>query len=50
MILGGKHVEDPYIVVGQIATGLYFSWFLIFVPFFSTLERVLLSVHSTKSS
>jgi len=46
MVLGGKHVEDPYILVGQISTGLYFSWFLIFVPFFSTLERVLISVHS----
>jgi len=25
MVLGGKHVEDPYILVGQICTGLYFS-------------------------
>lgn len=25
MVLGGKHVEEPYILVGQIGTALYFS-------------------------
>jgi ubiquinol-cytochrome c reductase cytochrome b subunit len=38
MILGAKHVESPYIELGQIFTSLYFLYFLIFTPFFNLLE------------
>jgi ubiquinol-cytochrome c reductase cytochrome b subunit len=29
MILGAKHVEDPFIVLGQITTVGYFSFFFL---------------------
>jgi ubiquinol-cytochrome c reductase cytochrome b subunit len=32
MILGSKHVESPYIELGQISTVLFFSYFVILVP------------------
>jgi len=38
MILGAKHVESPYIELGQIFTGLYFMYFLVFVPLLNLLE------------
>jgi len=34
MQLGAKHVEFPFIELGQIATIIYFSYFLIIIPFF----------------
>jgi ubiquinol-cytochrome c reductase cytochrome b subunit len=41
MQLGAKHVESPFIELGQISTVLYFSHFLIIVPAISILENVL---------
>lgn len=41
MILGAKHVEAPYIEMGQISTFFYFAWFLILVPVSATLEDIL---------
>ena len=38
MILGAKHVESPFIELGQIFTCLYFMYFLVFIPFFNFLE------------
>jgi ubiquinol-cytochrome c reductase cytochrome b subunit len=35
MILGAKHVESPYIELGQIFTSLYFIYFLVFIPLLS---------------
>nr|YP_009454581.1 Cobp [Kazachstania sinensis]AUG33509.1 Cobp [Kazachstania sinensis] len=40
-MLGQCHVEVPYIQMGQIATFIYFAYFLIIVPFISTIENVL---------
>jgi ubiquinol-cytochrome c reductase cytochrome b subunit len=39
MVLGAKHVESPYIEFGQISTVIYFSYFLLLVPFISLLEN-----------
>jgi len=39
MILGAKHVESPYIELGQIFTLLYFSYFLIVIPSISYIEN-----------
>ena len=50
MILGAKHVESPFIEFGQISTVLYFSHFLIIVPFISLLENSLIELSITKSS
>jgi ubiquinol-cytochrome c reductase cytochrome b subunit len=50
MVLGAKHVESPFIEFGQISTVIYFSHFLIIVPFISLLENsfIELSNISTK--
>nr|YP_009388962.1 cytochrome b [Gonatodes albogularis]BAX77896.1 cytochrome b [Gonatodes albogularis] len=41
--LGGQPVEDPYIMLGQILSLLYFLLFLIFYPLVNTLEAWLLN-------
>jgi ubiquinol-cytochrome c reductase cytochrome b subunit len=41
MQLGAKHVESPFIELGQISTVLYFSHFLIIIPLISILENSL---------
>ena len=40
-VLGSCHVEVPFVQMGQIATFLYFAYFLIFVPIISYIENVL---------
>ena len=44
MQLGAKHVESPFIEFGQISTTLYFSYFLIMVPFITLLENSLVDL------
>nr|YP_009310803.1 Cobp [Saccharomyces arboricola]AOT85111.1 Cobp [Saccharomyces arboricola]AOT85125.1 Cobp [Saccharomyces arboricola] len=39
--IGACHVEVPYVLMGQIATFIYFAYFLIIVPTISTIENVL---------
>ena len=46
MILGAKHVESPFIEFGQISTILYFTYYLIIVPFISLLENSLIELSS----
>jgi len=46
MQIGAKHVEDPFILLGQISTILYFGHFLIIVPFLSILENTLIDLKS----
>ena len=49
MQLGAKHVESPFIEFGQISTVLYFSYFLIIVPFISLLENSLIDLATLDS-
>lgn len=44
--LGSQHVEQPFILVGQIATALYFGWFVILVPVTSIIENTLMDLQS----
>jgi ubiquinol-cytochrome c reductase cytochrome b subunit len=44
MQLGAKHVESPFIEFGQISTMLYFSHFLVIMPFISLLENTLIDI------
>ena len=50
MILGAKHVESPFIELGQISTLIYFSYFSIFVPIISLLENSLIGLNSFKGN
>ena len=44
MVLGAKHVETPYIELGQIATIIYFLTFLAFIPLASIIENTLVDL------
>ena len=44
MWIGSQHPETPYLEIGQIATGFYFVWFLILVPFIGVAENTLMDV------
>ena len=44
MQLGAKHVESPFIELGQISTILYFSYFLFLVPLISLFENSLIEL------
>jgi ubiquinol-cytochrome c reductase cytochrome b subunit len=44
MILGAKHVESPFIELGQISTVIYFAHFLIIVPLVSLFENSLIEL------
>jgi ubiquinol-cytochrome c reductase cytochrome b subunit len=45
MQLGAKHVESPFIELGQVSTVLYFSHFLIIIPLISLFENTLLDLN-----
>lgn len=46
--LGAKHVEDPFILLGQICTVYYFAWFLVIMPVVSVLENTLMDLATPK--
>ena len=41
LAMGARHAEAPYIMIGQIATALYFLYFVLFVPVVSIIENSL---------
>jgi ubiquinol-cytochrome c reductase cytochrome b subunit len=49
MVLGAKHVESPFIELGQISTVIYFAHFLIIVPLVSLLENTIMELRSVDS-
>jgi len=49
MVLGAKHVETPYIELGQIATVIYFLTFLVFIPLASVIENTLVDLALNKN-
>jgi len=48
--IGQLPVEDPYILIGQLSTTLYFSYYLVILPGLGLLERVLITHYLTKSN
>ena len=49
MQLGAKHVESPFIEFGQISTALYFSYFILIVPFITLIENSLVDLASQEN-
>lgn len=49
MQLGAKHVESPFIELGQISTILYFSHFLIIIPVITLIENSLIELNNKKN-
>jgi ubiquinol-cytochrome c reductase cytochrome b subunit len=47
MQLGAKHVESPFIELGQISTILYFSYFIISVPAISLIENTFVDLNKS---
>jgi quinol-cytochrome oxidoreductase complex cytochrome b subunit len=43
--IGGKPVEDPYILIGQLSTIFYFSYFIILTPVVGYIENILVKVY-----
>jgi ubiquinol-cytochrome c reductase cytochrome b subunit len=41
--IGGCDPETPYLEIGQVATGFYFFYFLVIIPFLGTFESYLLN-------
>jgi len=50
MQLGAKHVESPFIELGQISTVLYFAYFLLIVPMITVLENTLIDLSFNQKS
>lgn len=48
--LGARHVESPYIELGQISTMLYFGYFIIIVPIIALLENILIHLNLNKNN
>ena len=46
MELGAKHVESPFIELGQISTIIFFSYFLIIIPILSMIENSMIELYS----
>jgi quinol-cytochrome oxidoreductase complex cytochrome b subunit len=44
MWIGSQHPNEPYVTIGQVATALYFAWFLIIVPAIGIFENTLMDV------
>nr|WCH57853.1 apocytochrome b [Caulacanthus ustulatus] len=41
--IGGMPVEEPYVLIGQIASIYYFFYFLVIIPFLGSIENFLLN-------
>jgi len=45
MQLGAKHVESPFIELGQISTVFYFAYFTVLLPLVSIIENTSIDLH-----
>jgi ubiquinol-cytochrome c reductase cytochrome b subunit len=46
--LGAVHVEDPFIIMGQIYAVIYFAYFIVILPIVSSLENSLTDIAYTE--
>nr|BBA85494.1 cytochrome b [Notacanthus chemnitzii] len=47
--IGGMPVEDPYIMIGQVASALYFMLFLVFIPLAGWVENKMIESNCPSS-
>nr|AEC33135.1 cytochrome b [Calyptocephallela gayi] len=47
--IGGMPVEDPFILIGQVSSGLYFLIFILLIPLMGMMENLLLRPRSWQS-
>lgn len=50
MYLGSQHREQPYIIIGMIATAIYFGWFLVLLPIIGIIENTLRDISTDNSN
>jgi quinol-cytochrome oxidoreductase complex cytochrome b subunit len=48
MWIGSQHPVEPYVLIGQVATAFYFTWFLIIVPVIGLVENTLMDLATNK--
>lgn len=48
--IGSQHPVEPFILIGQVATSLYFAYFLIFVPVLGVVENTLFDISLNNKS
>lgn len=46
--IGSQHPVEPYVLIGQVATAFYFTWFLIIVPVIGLVENTLMDLATNK--
>nr|UYG49479.1 apocytochrome b [Rhizoctonia sp. AG-Fa] len=47
MWIGSQHPNSPFVEVGQVATALYFAWFVVIVPVVGIVENTLMDLALT---
>ena len=47
--IGSQHPTTPFVEVGQVATALYFSWFIFIVPIIGIIENSLFDIALNKN-
>nr|UYG49292.1 apocytochrome b [Rhizoctonia sp.] len=50
MWIGSQHPNSPFVEVGQVATALYFAWFVIIVPLVGVIENTLMDLALTNQN
>jgi ubiquinol-cytochrome c reductase cytochrome b subunit len=50
MWIGSQHPNSPFVEVGQVATALYFAWFVIIVPLTGVIENTLMDLALTNQN
>ncbi len=44
MWIGSQHPVEPFVLIGQVSTALYFAFFILFVPLVGIIENSLFDV------